>query len=289
MSFDPMVLSCSAMGLLPGIEAEEGIIWRPALDKSTQTNLSESVTAMQYDLVANQTEVARLTERMQSMKNDMKAQVEELWRLRVSAQSTTELHLTINTLQHETKNLQRQMDMLITEKDTLIRQNTFLQQEADRLVSENARILTADRMRLMDRMAADASRDQQRKDDLTMALAAVHHAGGSEAPGSRRASTAGDPDSALPTASPTPKHSDGAPAVTSTGAPRSEGAHGAASISLSSLPASYRRMMEGSSASLPNGADSLLARSRLFEALQLEVPDLPSVEDLRKAIESGKS
>jgi hypothetical protein len=128
------------------VRQPDGRTIRQALDSSTQTHLSESVASLQYDLAAAETAKARLSAEIEAMKQEMRSQVEELWKLKVSNLNSVELHANIHTLKTDVKDLQRQLALVTTEKETLLRQNSFLQDEADRLMVLNAKLQAADHL-----------------------------------------------------------------------------------------------------------------------------------------------
>ena len=112
-------------------------------DAGIQTTFSTSVATLEHDLKRALTEAAAHRQESLRLHEELRRQVEEIRQLQRTAQSVHELQLSASHARSEARDLERQLDLAVSDKDVVVRQNIFLQQEVDRLVVENTRLSAA--------------------------------------------------------------------------------------------------------------------------------------------------
>lgn len=121
--------------------------WRPALDVACQTSGGDSLVSLQFQLQQARQEIEKLKTEKKEMYDEMKLQVEELWKMRSTVQNMTDAQNRIHALESQLGNKARECDLAYAERDAVLRQNAFLQKEADRLLLTQTQAEVSQRMK----------------------------------------------------------------------------------------------------------------------------------------------
>jgi hypothetical protein len=113
---------------------------RQACEVATQTTMSESLVAFQFDAEKLREENRSLAAESARLKREMRMQSDEVWRLQLQLESQQQTSMQVTLLERNVKESQRQADLATAEKEAILRHNAFLQKELDALVLENTKL-----------------------------------------------------------------------------------------------------------------------------------------------------
>ena len=115
-------------------------------DAATQSTFEESVTALQFEIVATKNDAKQRASEGESLKKALKQQTEEIWHLRHQVQISQDVSRQLRESQDAHHKLQRQADEATIERESLSRKNAFLEKEIDHLVLECAQLHAGQRV-----------------------------------------------------------------------------------------------------------------------------------------------